>query len=101
MLKLLKLRWKKHHISKYFIGGFIGIVVICLVVGLIAWRFKVESCLMFTDYLGFMSLMNIFIKLTFIIYVAVSLFRLIMEEYNNHYGLPILNIFSIAYMTVQ
>ncbi|WP_054768451.1 hypothetical protein [Lysinibacillus parviboronicapiens] len=100
MLRLLKLRRKKHPVPKYFIGGFIGIVAICFVAGLIEGRFKVDSVLMFTDYLGFMSLMHIFIKLILIIFIAVSLFRLIMEDYNNPYGLPILNILSMAFMTV-
>lgn len=83
MFKLMKLEWRKHHLSGYFRGVAICIVAIFAAVGLMAWGSKVDSDLMFTDYAGFMSLANIFIRVTFIIFSAVILSRLVIDEYRS------------------
>ncbi|EMA6342732.1 ABC transporter permease [Bacillus cytotoxicus] len=83
MLKLMKLEWRKHHLSRYFTSVAICIVAIFAVVSLMAWGSKVEEDVMFSDYAGFMSLANIFIRITFIIFAAVMLSRLIIDEYKN------------------
>ncbi|MDZ5605873.1 ABC transporter permease [Bacillus pseudomycoides] len=83
MLKLMKLEWKKHRLSRYFKGVVICIIAIFASVGLMAWGSKAESEQMFLDYAGFMSLTNIFIRTTFMIFSAVILSRLVIDEYRS------------------
>lgn len=83
MLKLMKLEWKKHCLSRYFKGVAICIVSIFVAVALMAWGSKAESEQMFSDYAGFMSLTNIFIRTTFMIFSAVILSRLVIDEYKS------------------
>ncbi|MEH6943479.1 ABC transporter permease, partial [Bacillus sp. JJ722] len=83
MFNLMKLEWKKHYLSRYFKGLAICIVAIFTAVGLMAWGSRVESEQMFSDYAGFMSLTNIFIRITFIIFSAVILSRLVIDEYKS------------------
>ncbi|WP_439740888.1 ABC transporter permease [Bacillus pseudomycoides] len=83
MLKLMKLEWKKHRLSRYFKGVAICIIAIFVAVGLMAWGSKAESEQMFLDYAGFMSLTNIFIRTTFMIFSAVILSRLVIDEYKS------------------
>lgn len=83
MLKLIKLEWKKHQLSSCFKGVAICIVAIFATVGLMVWGSKVDSDLLFSDYAGYMSLTNIIIRITFIIYSAVLLSRLVIDEYKN------------------
>lgn len=44
---------------------------------------KVEDDLMFSSYMEYMSLANIFIRITFIIFASVILSRLVIDEYKN------------------
>ena len=55
----------------------------------------------FTNYLRLIALMIFLLKFIFIIFLAVMLFRIVMEGYKHNGGLPILNIISVAYMSVQ
>ena len=48
-----------------------------------AWGSKVEDDLMFSSYMEYMSLANIFIRITFIIFASVILSRLVIDEYKN------------------
>lgn len=84
MLKLMKLEWQKHQVSSYFKGLAICIVAIFAAVGLMAWGSKNESDLMFQNYTEFMSLTNIIIRITFIIFSAVILSRLVIDEYKSN-----------------
>ncbi|PEY34310.1 bacitracin ABC transporter permease [Bacillus cereus] len=83
MLKLMKLEWKKHRLARYLKGVVICIIAIFVAVGLMAWGSKAESEQMFSDYAGFMSLTNIFIRTTFMIFSAVILSRLVIDEYKS------------------
>ncbi|WP_074607611.1 ABC transporter permease [Bacillus cereus group sp. BfR-BA-01350] len=83
MFKLMKLEWKKHKLSSYFKGVAIGIIAIFAAVSLMAWGSKVEDDLMFSSYMEYMSLANIFIRITFIIFASVILSRLVIDEYKN------------------
>lgn len=78
MLKLMKLEWKKHHLSGYLKG-----LAIFAAVALMAWGSKAESDEMFQNYKEFMSLTNIFIRITFIIFASVILSRLVIDEYKS------------------
>ncbi|MGE1129475.1 ABC transporter permease [Bacillus wiedmannii] len=83
MLRLMKLEWKKHQLSSYFKGVAICIIVIFAAVSLMAWGSKVEDDLMFSSYMEYMSLANILIRITFIIFASVILSRLVIDEYKN------------------
>ncbi|OSM12533.1 ABC transporter permease [Bacillus toyonensis] len=83
MLRLMKLEWKKHQLSSYFKGVAICIIAIFASVSLMAWGSKVEDDLMFSSYMEYMSLANIFIRITFIIFASVILSRLVIDEYKN------------------
>ncbi|MCL1697204.1 ABC transporter permease [Lysinibacillus sp. BPa_S21] len=81
MLKLLRLEWKKNHITSYFKGLVICIVGIFAAVALMAVGSGDER--MFQDYTDFMSLTNILIRIVFIIFASVILSRLVIDEYKN------------------
>ncbi|PEJ02001.1 ABC transporter permease [Bacillus wiedmannii] len=83
MLRLMKLEWKKHKLSSYFKGVAICIIAIFAAVSLMVWGTKVEDGLMFSSYMEYMSLANIFIRITFIIFASVILSRLVIDEYKN------------------
>jgi len=83
MFKLMKLEWKKHKLSSYFKGVAICIIAIFAAVSLMVWGTKVEDGLMFSSYMEYMSLANIFIRITFIIFASVILSRLVIDEYKN------------------
>ncbi|MFD3449000.1 ABC transporter permease [Microbacteriaceae bacterium 4G12] len=83
MYKLMKLEWQKHHLSSYFKGLAICILGLFVAVGLMAVGSKGESEQMFPDYAGFMSLANIFIRITFLIFSSVILSRLVIDEYKS------------------
>ncbi|MFS0881839.1 bacitracin ABC transporter permease [Bacillus sp. 7586-K] len=81
MLKLIRLEWRKNHIFRYFKGIIIWIVAIFAAVALMGWGSKGQVEPMFPDYFEFMSLTNILIRIVFIIFSAVILSRLVIEEY--------------------
>ncbi|MDQ0174978.1 ABC transporter permease [Bacillus chungangensis] len=83
MLKLIKLEWKKHHLSSYFKGLLICIVAIFALEALIVLDSKGESEPMFTDYAEFMLLTNVLNRIVFIIFSSVILSRLVINEYKN------------------
>ncbi|KIL77488.1 ABC transporter permease [Bacillus badius] len=83
MLKLMKLEWKKHQLSRYFKGLFFCIAGIFAAVGLMAWGAKAENEEMFSNYDDLMLLTNILIRVTFIIFSAVLLSRLVIDEYRS------------------
>lgn len=73
MLKLMKLEYKKHHLSQYFKWVAIWIFIIFALVALMGWESKNENELMFRDYADFISLTNILIRIVFICFSAVIL----------------------------
>ncbi len=83
MLKLMRLEWKKHHLSSYFKGMAICIVSIFTAMCFMSWISKVEDELIFTDYAGYMAFADIFIRITFTIFSAVILSKVVIEEYKN------------------
>lgn len=74
------------------------VVVISLASSFMALGSTVVIELKVTKYLAFK---NILLKFAFIIFLAVMFFHIVMDEYNHNDGLPIINIMSVAYMTVQ
>ncbi|HDR6308767.1 TPA: ABC transporter permease [Bacillus cereus] len=83
MYKLMKLEWKKHKLSSYFKGVAICIIAIFAVVSLMGWGMKAEEEVALTDFTKYMTFANIFIRITFLIFSAVILSRLVIDEYKN------------------
>lgn len=83
MFKLMKLEWKKHKLSSYFKSVAICIIAIFAAVSLMALGMKAEEDMLFSDFTQNMALVNIFIRITFIIFSSVILSRLVIDEYKN------------------
>lgn len=83
MFKLMKLEWKKHQLSSYFKSVAICIIAIFAAVSFMAWGMKAEEDVLFFDFTQNMALVNIFIRITFIIFSSVILSRLVIDEYKN------------------
>jgi ABC-type transport system involved in multi-copper enzyme maturation permease subunit len=79
----MKLEWKKHRLSSYFKSVAICIIAIFAVVSLMAVGMKAEEDVLFSDFTQNMALVNIFIRVTFIIFSSVILSRLVIDEYKN------------------
>ncbi|MDR2995556.1 bacitracin ABC transporter permease [Bacillus cereus] len=83
MLRLMKLEWKKHQLSSYFKSVAICIIAIFAGVNLMMLGGKGEVDLLLSDFTQQMALINIFIRITFIIFSSVILSRLVIDEYKN------------------
>ncbi|MEN1990351.1 ABC transporter permease [Paenibacillus hubeiensis] len=81
MLKLIQLEWQKNNLSHNLKGVFICMVAIYAAVVLMTLGTQGESEPM--DYAEFMSLTDILIRITFIIFASVILSRLVIEEYKS------------------
>lgn len=81
MLKLIQLEWQKSNISRYFRGLAVCIVVIFAAVALMALGSQSENEPM--NYADFMSLSDILVRITYIIFSSVILSRLVIDEYKS------------------
>lgn len=81
MLKLIQLEWQKNNLSHYLKGVVICMVAIYAAVVLMTLGTQGESEPM--DLAEFMSLTDILIRITFIIFASVILSRLVIEEYKS------------------
>lgn len=84
MFNLIKLEWKKNHVTHYLFGVLICALSIFAAVGLMAVASNSSIEPMFTEYAEFMTLTNILIRIVYIIFSAVILSRLVIEEYRNN-----------------
>lgn len=82
-MKLMKLEWKKNHLSKYFKTTLIATVLIFLITAFMAKMAQNQGELMFTNFNSYMSFVNIIIRVVFVIFSAVLLSRLVIDEYKN------------------
>ncbi|QWU48009.1 ABC transporter permease [Bacillus sp. NP247] len=83
MLRLMKLEWKKHKLSNYFKSVAICIIAIFAAVSLMGLGAKDEVDAALTDFTKYMTLANIFIRMTFLIFSSIILSRLVIDEYRN------------------
>ncbi|UYX51317.1 ABC transporter permease [Bacillus thuringiensis] len=83
MLRLMKLEWKKHKLSNYFKSVAICIIAIFAAVSLMGLGAKDEVDAALTDFTKYMTLANIFIRMTFLIFSSIILSRLVIDEYKN------------------
>ncbi|WP_249354941.1 ABC transporter permease [Enterococcus hulanensis] len=82
-MKLMKLEWKKNRLSKYFKTTLIATVLIFLITAFMAKMAQNQGELMFTNFNSYMSFVNIIIRVVFVIFSAVLLSRLVIDEYKN------------------
>lgn len=81
MLKLIQLEWQKSNITRYFRGLAVCIVAIFAAVALMALGSQSENEPM--NYADFMSLSDILVRITYIIFSSVILSRLVIDEYKS------------------
>lgn len=81
MLKLIQLEWQKNNLSGYFKGLAVCIVAIFSAVTLMALGSQSENEPM--SYTDFMSLSDILVRVTYIIFSSVILSRLVIDEYKS------------------
>ncbi|AJS58250.1 ABC transporter permease [Paenibacillus sp. IHBB 10380] len=83
MFKLIKIEWNKNNLAGYGIKALICMVFIFGMVGGMALMSNAQNEPMFLDFTAFMSLANIFIRITFVVFSAIIISRLVIDEYKN------------------
>lgn len=83
MMKLMKLEWKKNHLTKYIKGTLVSTCLIFMISTFMDITSQRQGELMFTDFNSYMSFVNIIIRVVFVIFSAVLLSRLVVDEFKN------------------
>lgn len=83
MFNLLKLEWKKNNLAGYGIKAGICMILIYVMVAGMALMANAQNEPMFLDFTAFMSLANIFIRITFVVFSGIIISRLVIEEYKS------------------
>ncbi|MED3549783.1 ABC transporter permease [Cytobacillus praedii] len=83
MLKLIKLEMKKFKMGGYVRSSLITNVIILGVICLISYVENLEGAIVFEDYAVALQLIETIIRATYIIFAAVLISRLVINEYKN------------------
>ncbi|MED3574773.1 ABC transporter permease [Cytobacillus praedii] len=83
MLKLIKLEMKKFKMGGYVRSSLITNVIILGVICLISYVENMEGAVVFEDYAVALQLIETIIRATYIIFAAVLISRLVINEYKN------------------
>lgn len=83
MFKLIKIEWEKNNMAGYAIRAMVCLVVIFGLVAGMALISIAQDEPMFTNFTDFMSLANIFIRITFVVFSGILISRLVIEEYKS------------------
>ena len=83
MLKLIKLEMKKFKMGGYVRSSLITNVIILGVICLISYVENLEGAVVFEDYAMALQLIETIIRATYIIFAAVLISRLVINEYKN------------------
>lgn len=83
MFKLMKLEWKKNNLAGYVTKAVISTVIIFAIAAGMALMSQAHNEPMFPDFTAFMSLANIFIRSTFVVFSGIIISRLVIEEYRS------------------
>ncbi|MGN7399569.1 ABC transporter permease [Cytobacillus praedii] len=83
MLKLIKLEMKKFKMGGYVRSSLITNVIILGVICLISYVENLEGAVVFEDYAVALQLIETIIRATYIIFAAVLISRLVINEYKN------------------
>ncbi|MBU5265553.1 ABC transporter permease [Virgibacillus proomii] len=83
MLNLIKLEWRKHHMSRYFNSFFFCVIGIYGFVAFISLASKNDVDGAMGSFQEFMTLLNILSNITFMVLGSVILSRLIISEFRS------------------
>ncbi|MNW59097.1 ABC-2 family transporter protein [compost metagenome] len=83
MLSLMKIEWQRNDLAGYIIKAVICMVIIFGMVAGMALMSNAQGEPMFADFTAFMSLANIFIRITFVVFSGIIISRLVIDEYKN------------------
>ncbi|AIQ18826.1 bacitracin ABC transporter permease [Paenibacillus sp. FSL H7-0357] len=83
MLRLMKIEWKRNNLAGYSIRAVISMMIIFGMVAGMAVMSNAQDEPMFLDFTAFMSLANIFIRVTFVVFSGIIISRLVIDEYKN------------------
>lgn len=83
MFRLMKIEWKRNHLAGYGIRAVICMVIIFGMVAGMALMSNAQDEPMFLDCTAFMSLANIFVRITFVVFSGILISRLVIDEYKN------------------
>ncbi|WNS44167.1 ABC transporter permease [Paenibacillus sp. MMS20-IR301] len=83
MFRLMKIEWQRNNLTGYCIRAVVCMIVIFGMVAGMAVLSNAQGEPMFSDFTAYMSLANIFIRVTFAVFSGIILSRLIIEEYRN------------------
>jgi ABC-type transport system involved in multi-copper enzyme maturation permease subunit len=81
MFKLIKIERDKNQIAGYGIKAVISMAIIFVLVAGMALMSNAQDEPMFYNFTDFMSLANIFIRITFVVFSGILISRLVIEEY--------------------
>ncbi|AIQ53425.1 ABC transporter permease [Paenibacillus sp. FSL R7-0331] len=83
MFRLMKIEWKRNNLAGYGIRAVICMIIIFGMVAGMALMSNVQEEPMFMDFTAFMSLANIFVRITFVVFSGILISRLVIDEYKN------------------
>ncbi|MGN7760732.1 ABC transporter permease [Paenibacillus sp. 22594] len=83
MFRLMRIEWKRNHLAGYGIRAVICMVIIFGMVAGMALMSNAQDEPMFLDFTAFMSLANIFVRITFVVFSGIIISRLVIDEYKN------------------
>lgn len=83
MMRIMKLEWKKNRLAGYIKNTMISTILIFAITALMAVVSRQQGENMFQDFTGFMSFVTIIIRVVFVIFAAILLSRLVVDEYKN------------------
>ncbi|SMF91342.1 ABC-2 family transporter protein [Paenibacillus uliginis N3/975] len=83
MLKLMKLELKKHKMGWYWKGALIASFLIIVLIGLISYVEEQDLKEAFSTFDEMFTAMSVMVRVVFVIFAAVLIGKLIINEYNN------------------
>lgn len=83
MFKLIKMEWDKNQIAGYGIKAVISMAIILVLSAGMALMSNAQDEPMFYNFADFMSLANIFIRITFVVFSGILISRMVIEEYKS------------------
>lgn len=84
MLKLMKLEMKKIKMSGYIKGAFFSAIGILVMLFVFMFIDKIEGLKVLTDYNEVFLVIDIMVRVTFVIFASVLISRLIINEYKDN-----------------
>ncbi|WP_139993022.1 ABC transporter permease [Paenibacillus paridis] len=83
MLKLMKLELRKFKLSGYIRGALIANVIILGLLLLIGYTSEIEKELSFTDFERVLSLIETFVRATFVVFASVLIWTMVIGEFKS------------------